>query len=82
MVTLSELIDQLPERRVLEPELLGDFLLGSLFEEHGTERFVTPLVEVGRLGKELPEVWILHHRSLWKCQLVFCDKPSPSVKGK
>ena len=66
----SELIDQLTQRAVAVAELLGDLLLRTAVEGHGTEGLVTAVIRLRGPGEELPVRGVVHHRSPTGCQSV------------
>jgi hypothetical protein len=57
----SELVNQLPESTVPIAEVLGDLLLRSPVEEHGTERLVAAVIRMRRPGEELPVRGAVHN---------------------
>ena len=67
----SELIDQLTQRAVAVAELLGDLLLRTAVEGHGTEGLVTAVIRLRGPGEELPAPGVVHHRCSLGLSVVF-----------
>jgi hypothetical protein len=64
-----ELVNQLPQRAVLESKSLSGFLLRAALDENGAQRFVTAMIGVRWSGKELAATGVVHDWCSWKCQL-------------